>query len=54
MPVVELFDLISGQSVKSVPLVNLPSALAISPDGSKLAYATSGEGLTILGIVQDQ
>ena len=51
VPVITLWDLSQGQPARTLAnLVNMPSAVAFSPDGTRLAYATNGEGITILGI----
>jgi WD40 repeat protein len=51
VPAITLWDLSQGQPARTLTdLVNMPSAVAFSPDGTRLAYATNGEGITILGV----
>lgn len=53
VPTLTLWDVSQGQPARIwADLVNMPVALAFSRDGKHLAYATNGEGVTVLGISQ--
>jgi len=54
-PLVKLWNTASGQDAKVLTgLTQIPTAMAFSPDGTRLALGIGGEGIAIWGLVQNK
>lgn len=54
-PLVKLWNVSTGQDARVLTgLPQIPIAMAFSPDGSKLALAIAGQGISIWGLVQNK
>lgn len=54
-PLIKLWDTTTGKEVKVLTgFTQIPTALAFSPDGTRLVMGISGEGIAVWGIVQNK